>query len=152
MAIVQRRNIHRWVLLSVWMELLQRRGQSSRPWAGRRLGPNEKVLGKSLSGNYYDSEEQIHISCRTVLSCGSTVKVVFDWDLSATSALRGWREKRFLWNFLNPRKENISLEMPYQPSPLPHFLTLMQLLQSQKELSVFIQKHVAQIWIQELQL
>lgn len=39
--------------------------------------------------------------------------------------------------------------MPYQPSRLPRFLTLLQFLQSQKELSVFVQKAVAQIFSQK---
>lgn len=77
------------------------------------------------------------------------VKVVSD-GISAISAPRGG--EKILWDFLNSSMENISLEMPYQPSSLPHFLTLLHFLQSQKEFSVFIQKSVTEISRQERDL
>lgn len=78
------------------------------------------------------------------------VKVVSDTISSISAPRRGGG--RILWDFLNSSMENIFLEMHYQPSSLPRFLTPLYFLQSQKEFSVFIQRSVTEIFSQERDL
>lgn len=135
------------MLPSVWTKLLQRGVQSLRPRPGKHLGPNDKVLGKTQWQLFRRVNTPF---VQNILSCGSKVKVVSDRDFCNLGS-EGWG-KKFLWNFLNSSKENISLEMAYQPFPSSlaswHCCSFCKARRSFQS----IQKAVAQIFSQERNL
>lgn len=120
--------------------------QSSRPWAGKHLGPNDKVLGKTFSG-YCLVRRANTLFVQSSFSRGSMLKVISVRELLSISAL--WGGENISLKFPRFQQGNISLDMPNQSSHLPHPRTLLQFLQRWKELSVFIQKAVTQIFSQE---
>lgn len=110
------------------------------------MGPDYKVLGKTLSGDYSYAEERAHLSCK--MCC----------------LLEAWQRLSLTGISLQPQLlwvgGKMYLEFPrfqqgkHFPSdalspPLPCFLTLLQLLYRQNEFPVFIQKAVAQILVKK---